>query len=38
MIKFVPKINVAVIGRGEEGRAGEGSVIEQSTINGGKVT
>lgn len=39
VIKFVPTINVSVIGRGEgRGGAGEEGVIEQSTINGGKVT
>lgn len=38
MIKFVPTINVSVIGRGEGEGAGEEGVIEQSTINGGKVT
>lgn len=38
MIKFVPTINVPVIGRGEEREDCRQGVIEQSTINGGKVT
>lgn len=38
MIKFVPAMNVSVIGR-REGREGQRrDVIERSTINGGKVT
>lgn len=38
MIKFVPTINVAVIGRGEGQEGWRRGVKEQSTISGGKVT
>ena len=38
MIKFVPTINVAVIGRGEGQECWRRGVKEQSTINGRKVT